>query len=106
MSIGAVGNVIYVNQQTASVAPLQGNQNTRFDLQNLAAQAAVNERDEKVLEVRPAEENKEVDSDREHQKEEADQETARSKKRDSDKAEDKADEEETAAYSHHLDIKV
>ena len=105
MSIGAVGNVIYVNQQTASVTPLQGNQSTRLDLQNVAAQAAVNERDEKVLEVRPAEENQEVDSDREHQKEEADQETARSKKREKDE-EKEENEQLTTPQVHHLDIKV
>jgi len=27
MSISPVGNVVYVNQQTANVTPLQGNQN-------------------------------------------------------------------------------
>jgi len=107
MSIGAIGNVIYVNQQTASVTPIQGNQNTRFDLQNLAAQAAVNEKDEKVLEVRPTEENQEIDSDREHQKEEADQETKRSKKRDIKSTEEGSDNEEIAIIEeHHLDIKV
>lgn len=102
MSISAVGNVVFVNQQTASVAPLQGNQNTRFDLQNLAAQAAVNEKDEKVLEVRPAEENQEVDPDREHQKNEANQENARSEH------EEEGEEEDAEVISevHKLDIKV
>lgn len=102
MSIGAVGSVIFVNQQTASVAPLQGNQNNRFDLQNVAAQTAVNKKDEIVLEVRPAEENKEVDPDREHQREEADQETARNKKKNNNED----DEQETTVNTHHLDIKV
>ena len=55
MAVGAVGSAIFVNQQTASVASVQGNQNTRFDLQNLAAQAAANVKDENVLEIRPAE---------------------------------------------------
>ncbi len=107
MSIGAIEHVIYVNQQTASVTPIQGNQNTRFDLQNLAAQAAVNERDEKVLEVRPAEKNHEVNSDREHQKEEADQETKRSKKRDRNTTEESSDDAEIIIIEeHHLDITV
>lgn len=102
MAIGAIGNTIFVNQQTASVTPLQGNLNTRFDLQNLAAQAAANEKDEKVLEVRPAEENQEVDPDREHQKNEADQENSRCEHEDnSDKP-----EQETDSELHHLDIKV
>jgi len=101
MSLGPVGNAIYVNQQTASVASAQGNQNNRFDLQNVVAQAAANEKDEKVLEVRPTEENQEVDPDREHQKNEADQETARSEKR---KKEDEEKPETTSIYK--LDIKV
>ena len=102
MAIGAIGNAIFVNQQTATVAPLQGNQNTRFDLQNVAAQAAINEKDEKVLEVRPAEENQEVDPDREHQKNEAQQENSRSEHED----ENDKPEQETVNEIHHLDIKV
>ena len=101
MAIGAIGNAIFVNQQTASAASVQGNQNTRFDLQNVAAQAAVNEKDEKVLEVRPTEENHEVDPDREHQKQEAEQENERSEHKDR-----QDDEEEIPSEIHHLDIKV
>ncbi len=100
MALGPIGNAIYVNQQTASVASAQGNQNNRFDLQNMAAQAATNEKEEKVLEVRPAEENHEVDPDREHQKNEADQETARSEKR------DLKEEEQPTTSIYKLDIKV
>ena len=102
MALGPIGNAIYVNQQTASVASAQGNQNNRFDLQNVAAQAAANEKDEKVLEVRPTEENQEVDPDREHQKNEADQETARSEKRDLEEQEET--QKPTSIYK--LDIKV
>lgn len=103
MAVGAIGNAIYVNQQTASVAQVQGNQNTRFDLQNVAAQAAVNERDEKVLEVRPTEENQEVDADREHEREEADEKNRRSAKREE---EDSIEEDDTTSVGHTLDIKV
>ena len=102
MAIGAIGNAIFVNQQTATVASVQGNQNNRFDLQNVAAQAAANEKEEKVLEVRPTEENQEVDPDREHQKNEADQETERNEKREQDKEE----EQKTQTPLHRLDIKV
>ena len=101
MAVGAIGNVIFVNQQTASVASVQGNQNTRFDLQNVAAQAAANEKEEKVLEVRPTEENQEVDPDREHQKNEADQENERSEKREG------TQEDSSGEISEfHLDIMV
>ncbi len=99
MAIGPIGNAIFVNQQTASVSSAVGNQNNRFDLQNVAAQAEVNKQDEKVLEVRPAEENHEVDEDREHKRDESDRETARS---------DKPDEEEGEEFEsvYKLDITV
>lgn len=103
MALGPIGNAIYVNQQTVTVANAHGNQNNRFDLQNLAAQAAANEKEEKVLEVRPTEENQEVDPDREHQKNEADQETARNKKKIKDEESKKL---ESSSPIHILDIKV
>jgi len=100
MAIGPIGNAIFVNQQTASVASVQGNQNTRFDLQNVAAQAAANEKEKEVMEVRPAEESHEVDPDRDHQRDEADRETKRNPK------EEHEEEEETQTPLHKLDIKV
>lgn len=101
MAVGPIGNAIFVNQQTATVASLQGNQQNRFDLQNVMAQAAVNEKEEKVVEVRPAEENHEVDEDREHEKNHADQENKRNPKHE----EDEEEEQETPPL-HILDIKV
>jgi hypothetical protein len=103
MSIGAVGNVIFVNQQATSVASVQGNQNTRFDLQNVAAQTLVNEKEKEVLEVRPTEENSEVDPDREHDKQEADEELSEQKKM---KKHNDTDENEDEIPLHRLDIKV
>lgn len=101
MSIGAIGSAIFTNQMTANVSSVQNAHNNRVDFQNMVAQAAVNEKDEKVLEVRPAEENHEVDADREHEKNEADQETARA-----EHEEDEEDEKENEFPIHKLDIKV
>ena len=103
MAIGPVGNAIFVNQQTASVASVVNSHNNRVEFQNMAAQAAIQEKEKEVIEVRPTEENHEIDPDREHEKNEADQETARNKKR------EESDEEEpaqTEAPLHLLDIKV
>ena len=100
MAIGPIGNAIFVNQQTASVASIQGDHNNRIDLQNVAAQAEVNKQDEKVIEVRPTEENHEVDEDREHQRDEDDRENKRSKKPDED------EESEEFETIYKLDIKV
>lgn len=99
MAIGPIGNAIFVNQQTATVSSLQGNQNSRFDLQNVMAQALANEKEEKVLEVRPAEENHEVDPDRDHQRDEADRDTQRNEKKEDD-------QKEEMEPLHRLDIKV
>ena len=100
MAIGPIGSAIFTNQMTPAATAVQNAHNNRVDFQNMVAQAAAQEKDEKVLEVRPAEENQEVDEDREHQRDEADRETQRSKKRE----EEEEDEEEQPL--HKLDIKV
>jgi len=100
MSVGAIGSAIFTNQMTPVASSAANAHNNRVDFQNMVAQAAVNEKDEKVLEVRPAEENQEVDEDREHTRDEADRETERNSKKD--------DEEEASEGEpiHKLDIKV
>jgi len=106
MAIGPVGNAIFVNQQTASVASVANAHNNRVDFQNMVAQAAVQEKDEKVLEVRPAEENHAIDPDREHQKNEAEQETERNEHEDDQKEKEKEHLSKTNSQVHMLDIKV
>lgn len=102
MAVGLVGNAIYVNQQTPSVASVQNAHNNRVDFQNMVAQSIVQEKEEEVAEVRPTEENHEVDPEREHQKNEADQESARKKGE-----KEPADEEPKSQKPLHiLDIKV
>lgn len=103
MAIGAIGNAIFVNQQTATVSSIQGNHNNRFDLQNVMAQEIANEKEKEVTEVRPTEENQEVDEDREHQRDEADQETEARKRL---KEQDDEEDEEKSDFPHRLDIKV
>ncbi|MDD2789758.1 MAG: hypothetical protein PHU40_03715 [Sulfurimonas sp.] len=101
MAIGSIGNAVFVNQMTANATALQNAHNNRIEFQNMVAQAAANEKDEKVMEVRPAEENQEVDPDREHQKDEADAQNKRNPKKDEDESEKEAEK------THHiLDIKV
>ena len=101
MAVGPVGNAIFANQMTASVSSVANSHNNRVDFQNMVAQSTVQEKDEKVLEVRPAEENAEINPDREHEKNEADQENERSehKKNDDENPEDDC-------LIHKLDITV
>ena len=103
MAIGPVGNAIFANQMTASVSSVQNAHNNRVDFQNMVAQAAAQDKDEKVLEVRPTEENHEVDPDREHQKNEAEQEMARNEN--DEESDDEFNGEEEFPI-HKLDIKV
>ena len=103
MALGPVGNAIYVNQQTASVSSIQNAHNNRIEFQNMVAQAAAQEKEKEVLEVRPTEENHEVDPDREHEKNMADQETDRNEKK---KKSEEDEEQEIEFPLHRLDIKV
>jgi len=107
MAVSPIGGAILVNQMTPAVTSVQGSQYTRFELQNIAAQAAVNEKQKEVEEMRPAEENQAVDPDREHTRQEADEELAASQKK---AKKDSQTQEESIAASHEgehlLDIKV
>lgn len=101
MAISPVGGVIYANQQMAGVAAEVGAANNRFELQALAAQALSQNQKKEVQEIRPTEENENVDPDREHQREQAEQEERRA-------SEEFPDEEENIPKKplHILDVKV
>jgi Ran GTPase-activating protein (RanGAP) involved in mRNA processing and transport len=103
MAIGPVGNAIYVNQQMASVASEKTALQNRFELQNVAANAMANDKQKEVEEVRPTEENHEVDPDREHQKHESDDEQKRNPKEDEEEEKQSENPDDTIP---HLDIKV
>ncbi|HEX5330725.1 hypothetical protein [Sulfuricurvum sp.] len=102
MAIGPIGNAIYVNQQMASVASEKNALLNRFELQALAAATASQVAKQEVEEVRPAEGNHGVDPDREHTKEQAEQEERRPEHK-----EETSEENPTPVKSLHiLDIKV
>ena len=101
MAIGPIGSAIFTNQMTPVASSAQTAHTNRVDFQNMVAQATVNEKDEKVLEVRPTEENQEVDPDREHTRDEADRENERSEHK-----EPQDDEQNENGPLHKLDIKV
>ena len=108
MAVGPIGCAVLVNQMTPAVTPVQGGQYTRFELQNIAAQAAVNEKQKEVEELRPTEENHAVDPDREHQRQEADEEMSenpqKSRKHFDSNEEQPSDNSDEP--THLLDIKV
>ena len=103
MAIGPIGNVIYVNQQTPFAASVKADYNARAEIQNFIAQQVANEQEKEILEVREPEETHAVDPDREHQRQEAEEELEAQK----EAAEKKEEKEGTTSFSlHTLDIKV
>jgi len=92
VAIGPIGNAIFTNQMTPVASSTANAHNNRVDFQNMVAQATVNEKDEKVLEVRPAEENQEVDEDKDHTRDEADRETERSEKHEDEEEENEGED--------------
>ena len=98
MAIGPIGSAIYTNQQMASVASEQNAQQNKFDLQNLAAAAIVNEKEKEVAAVRPTEETGETNEDAERKKRE-EEENEKNK-------ENKEKDEPKTPPLHKLDIKV
>ncbi|MFA6143619.1 MAG: hypothetical protein WCW84_05795 [Sulfurimonas sp.] len=99
--IGPIGGVIYSNQQMAGVASEKTALQNRYDLQSLAAATAANNKNNELQEVRPAEENHSVDSDREHTKEQSEQEERRPKKH-----KESLSHDEAPKPLHLLDVKV
>ena len=105
MAISPLGNVVLVNQMTPAATAPQNAHTNRVELQNFMAQAAVQERDEKVLEIREAEESHEIDPDREHQQQEADEEMQNMSQKRREHSKDEEDSSDTPPL-HKLDIKV
>lgn len=98
MPIGPIGSAIYTNQQIAIVASEQTAQQNKFDLQNLAAAAIVNEKEQEVQAVRPTEKTGETNEDAERKKRE-EEENEKNKH-------NKKDEDKKMPPLHLLDIKV
>lgn len=99
--IGPIGGAIYANQQMASVASEKNAILNRFELQALAAASAAQAEKKEIEEVRPTEENQGVDPDREHTKEQAEQEERRASHH-----EELNEETKPQKPLHLLDIKV
>ena len=102
MALNPLGNTIYTNQQTASVASSQNSQQNRLDLQNFIAGEIAKEKEAEVLEVRPTEETHETDPDAKRQQQEDDEKARLERER---KEKEEANEKIVQA-SHILDIKI
>ncbi len=105
MAIGPIGSIIYVNQQTPFAASIRGDHLARFEIQNIMAQHILNEEEKKIQEVREPEETHQVDPDREHQRQEFEEELETQKEAAKKRKNEKEDDEPSIPL-HKLDIKV
>ena len=108
MAVSPLGNTIYVNQQIPFVATVRGDQLGRIEFQNVIAQQLLKEEEQKVQEVREPEENQAINPDREHRRQEADEEQEARKRAASGQAKEALEKEsKSSEYNFHiLDIKV
>lgn len=100
MAIGPLGNMIFINQNMHVPASQQTDQLNRYEIQNFFANEILKDKDKEVQDVRPTEENHEINPDREkHNQEEAKEDQ---KKREPDSDGPPSD----TPNIHLLDIKV
>lgn len=107
MAIGPIGAVTYANQAMPSLAAKQTNFQNRLDMQNTLAATALDNKENEVTEVRPAEETHKIDPENQHEKEKSNEEESENKEENTQKRlpeEDKDDEQTSQAP--HLDIKA
>lgn len=105
MPVGPIGNMIYANQLMHLQASKQSEYQNRVDMQNMAAAALANEKEEDIQEVRPTEETYKIDPEKEHERKKSEEE-AREKEQKETAEMDNEEEDETPIQSGHLDIKA
>jgi hypothetical protein len=105
MAITQLHGILFANQNMQVAASKQIDLQGRVDFQNIAAAAAANEKSREIEETRPTEEGKNINPDREHNKERADEEAGAKEEETKIKFE-KIDKDEDIPTTHLLDIKA
>ncbi|EGU23381.1 hypothetical protein [Campylobacter fetus] len=68
MAITPLANTLYVNQNTPAAASVQGDFQSKLELQSAIAAQNAAEKKKEVEEIRPTEETYKIDPEHEHQK--------------------------------------
>jgi len=115
MAVSPLTNIVFINQNMHVAANTQTAQYNRYDLQNLAAQTLVNEKEKFVEKIQPVEESYKIDPDREHEhkrakEQEDEREEAAKHKQDDDTKEDHLKDSDENIVDEddnpHIDIRV
>jgi len=107
MAVSSLTNIVFINQNMHVAAGVQTSQFNRYDLQNLAAEELVNEKEKIVEEVRPIEETYKIDPNQEHEKEKAKEQEREHKSSSHKQNDDTKNKEDIKEESiTHLDIRI
>lgn len=110
MAISPIAGMVYANQGMQAPATQQAEFQQRLDAQAAAAMVASNEEKQEIEEVRPTEETLEMDPEKEHERQTADEEEGEEDKKAN--AEEAILEEEKEKFTsgdeedHLLDITI
>ncbi len=100
MAVSPLGNITYINQNMQSSSIQHANAQQRMDFQALVNLQEMDEKQQEIEEVRPAEETDALNEDREKEKEEFHSQEQE------EEAQESEQEEEVKSSSHILDIKA
>ena len=106
MVITQLDSILYTNQNMHVAASKQIDLQGRIDFQNIVAAAAANDKTREIAETRPTEEGKGIDSDREHNKERAEEEAGEKAEEIRMKFNKKDKNEDDIPTTNLLDIKA
>ena len=113
MAVTPLGNSNFINQNAPVVSQVHANQQARFDMQALMAAELATQQNEEIKEVRPMEESYKIDPEKEHERQNSEEEASEfeneeqnAKAKHEELLEDELDSEEESEEPHVLDIKI
>jgi hypothetical protein len=106
MAITQLEGIIFANQNMNVVASRQIDLQGRIDFQNLVAVASANSKTKEIEETNALQEGKQIDADREHNKEKSEEETGAKKEETKIKFESIEKKDDDLPTTHLLDIKA
>ncbi len=106
MPVGPVGSVIYANQMMPVQASKQTELQNALEMQSIVAASLLNEKEDEVQDVRPAEEAYKIDPDKEHERQKNEEEQGATEEEYKRDEKERKEEEHKPYHVGLLDIKA
>jgi len=106
MPVGPVGSVIYANQMMPVQASKQTELQNALEMQSIVAASLLNEKEDEVQDVRPAEETYKIDPDKEHERQKNEEEQGATEEEYKRDEKERKEEEHKPYHVGLLDIKA